>query len=247
MSRVIVLEHIFLWVMCYSLIGWIYESIVVSVQERRLVNRGFLIGPICPIYGVGAVGAALLLTPLRNTVALFVCGALLASALEYATSWSLERLFGARWWDYSQYRFNINGRVCLPGALIFGLFTVIVVKWVQPVVRVATAAVPEAAIHCSAVAIAVLLAVDIAVTVGAMQSFRNKVDELQRMVCAYGDSARSMVGGSAQRLRAAADRVLNRQQKRMLRAFPHLTPVNHKELVAQLRDAVEQTFRSPKR
>ena len=247
MNWLIALEHIFLWVMCYSFVGWIYESIVVSVQERRLVNRGFLMGPICPIYGVGAVGAALLLAPLHNTVALFVAGAVLASVLEYVTSWVMERLFDARWWDYSQYRFNINGRVCLLGALIFGLFTVIVVKWVQPIVHMVTDDVPEVAIHYLAIAIAVLLAVDIAVTVSAMQSFRDKVDELQRVVAGYGDSARSMVNGSAEWLHSAADQVFNRQQKRMFRAFPDLTSIDHKEIIAQLREAFEQAFRSTKR
>ncbi len=119
-SMIITLEHYFLWFLFYSFVGWMYESILVSCQQHRLVNRGFLNGPLCPIYGTGAIlGVALILGNVHNPIIIFLISMVGATILEYTTSWVMEQLFHARWWDYSNFRFNLQGRVCLLGALIF--------------------------------------------------------------------------------------------------------------------------------
>ena len=117
---IITLEHYFLWFLFYSFVGWVYESILVSCQQHRLVNRGFLNGPLCPIYGTGATLAIAVLGNVHNPVIIFLVSMVGATILEYSTSWVMEQLFHARWWDYSNFRFNLQGRVCLLGALIFG-------------------------------------------------------------------------------------------------------------------------------
>ena len=109
-------ETYFLWLMIYSIIGWIYESTLCSITNKKLINRGFLNGPYCPIYGSGAILVILILGRIKNPVLLFFLGALVTCSLEYLTSYVMEKLFHARWWDYSQRKFNINGRVCLIGA-----------------------------------------------------------------------------------------------------------------------------------
>ena len=114
-------EKLFLWFLFYSFCGWVYESILVSILERRPVNRGFLNGPLCPIYGVGAVGAVVVLGQVHNPLVVFLLSMVGASILEYVTSWVMEALFHARWWDYSDYKFNLNGRICLLGAFVFGV------------------------------------------------------------------------------------------------------------------------------
>ena len=111
------IKDIFLWFLLYSCIGWIYETILCSVKERRFINRGFLNGPYCPIYGVGAVVNLLALGRFTNPAMLFFAGAIMDCTLEYITSWGMEKLFHARWWDYSKKFLNINGRVCLLGAV----------------------------------------------------------------------------------------------------------------------------------
>lgn len=108
-------EKLFLWFLFYSFCGWVYESILVSILERRPVNRGFLNGPLCPIYGAGAVGAVVVLGQVHNPLVVFLFSMVGASILEYVTSWVMEALFHARWWDYSDYKFNLNGRICLLG------------------------------------------------------------------------------------------------------------------------------------
>lgn len=95
------LEYLFLWFLLYAFIGWVYESVLVSVSERRWVNRGFLNGPLCPIYGCGAVLAIVLLHDFTSPIEIFLISSFGASILEYITSWGMEKLFHARWWDYS--------------------------------------------------------------------------------------------------------------------------------------------------
>ena len=123
------LEQWFLWFVIYSLIGWVYESILCSVAGKKLVNRGFLNGPVCPIYGTGAVVVVFALSSLADKpVLLFLTSAILTTTLEYLTSWLMEKLFHARWWDYSQRFLNIHGRVCLRGFVAFGAMSVLVVR-----------------------------------------------------------------------------------------------------------------------
>lgn len=117
----------------YCFIGWIIETIFVSIKQKRLANRGFLIGPYCPIYGLSAI---LMITILKNykddTVILFIVGLFIASLLEYITSLILEKLFKVRWWDYSKNILNIDGRVCLLNSIMFGLLCIFLLRFLNP-------------------------------------------------------------------------------------------------------------------
>jgi uncharacterized membrane protein len=126
---------LFLLFILYSILGWIYESTYCSLKSRRLINRGFLNGPYIPIYGVGALSVIFLFY--EKAIALpfvFLFSMLLASFLEYATSYLLEKIFKARWWDYSNERYNINGRVYLLGVVAFGVMALIAIRLIHPAV-----------------------------------------------------------------------------------------------------------------
>ncbi|MBR0134310.1 putative ABC transporter permease [Candidatus Saccharibacteria bacterium] len=116
---------IILWFASYSFLGWVWESIYRSIVNRRFINSGFLAGPFIPIYGFGALLYILLMHVSINPFFLFFVGGILACMLEYITSWLLEKIFHARWWDYSKEKLNINGRVCLIGFLAFAFFAAI--------------------------------------------------------------------------------------------------------------------------
>lgn len=106
----------------YAILCWMLEVICKLIENKKFINRGFLIGPYCPIYGYGALLITILLKKyLDDPIALFVMGIVICSILEYLTSYFMEKLFHARWWDYSQRKFNINGRICLRTMLPFGL------------------------------------------------------------------------------------------------------------------------------
>ena len=112
----------FLLFMIYAFAGWCMEVIGKLIQYKRFINRGFLIGPYCPIYGTGAILITFLLNRyIGDPFVLFVMAILVCGTLEYLTSYFMEKIYHARWWDYSQRKFNINGRVCLNTIIPFGL------------------------------------------------------------------------------------------------------------------------------
>ena len=123
----------FLLFMIYSMIGWLMEVINQIIKEKKFVNRGFLIGPYCPIYGCGAVLITLFLNKyLSDPVTLFIMAILLCGTLEYLTSYIMEKLFNLRWWDYSKETININGRVCLRTIIPFGILGLIIMYITNP-------------------------------------------------------------------------------------------------------------------
>lgn len=131
------MQNIYIYFMLfflYSVLGWLIELVDLSIIERRLIkNRGFFIGPYCPIYGFGALLMTLFLTRYENDpLVLFFMAIVVTSILEYYTSVILEKVFKARWWDYSKMKFNINGRVLLINSLGFGFFGLILIYYFNP-------------------------------------------------------------------------------------------------------------------
>lgn len=125
----------FLYFIIYSFIGWSMEVICKVIESKKFVNRGFLIGPICPIYGYGVLSIILLIgNNTSDVLAVFLKAILICSLLEYFTSYFMEKLFKARWWDYSRKKFNINGRICLETMIPFGILGCIVIYIIHPVV-----------------------------------------------------------------------------------------------------------------
>lgn len=117
----------------YSFCGWIWESLVCPIATgHKIHNSGFLAGPCIPIYGSGAIVVCALFPVSKDWSLIFIEGAIVACFIEYLTSFVMEKLFHARWWDYSKMRFNLNGRICLEGFFIFGFFSVAAVKNAQP-------------------------------------------------------------------------------------------------------------------
>ena len=104
--------------------GWVYETIYCSVVEGEFTKRGFLFGPTCPIYGIGALAVWLVLGQISNPIIVFIIGGFLATVIEYSTGLFLERRFKKKWWDYSMFKFNLHGRICPQASAVFGAFSV---------------------------------------------------------------------------------------------------------------------------
>ena len=112
----------------YSFIGWIVEVSAFLIQDHKFVNRGFLIGPVVPIYGTGGILITILLTKYQSDpIVLFCMAVIVCSILEYLTSYIMEKIFKTRWWDYSNKKFNINGRICLSNLIVFGIMGLVMV------------------------------------------------------------------------------------------------------------------------
>lgn len=120
----------------FSVLGWVYECIYCSIKSGHWENRGFLFGPVCPIYGTGAISVFILVEyvhfmsfevpPLWQIFLIFALG---SAVLEYTTSWIMEKFFHARWWDYSNLPLNLNGRICLPASILFGVMGILILKY----------------------------------------------------------------------------------------------------------------------
>lgn len=122
----------FLLFIIFSCIGWIIETVRISIRTKEFVNRGFLIGPYCPIYGFCSIFMILLLKDISNPLILFTIAMIICSICEYITSYFMEKIFNARWWDYSKYKYNLNGRICLKNTLLFGLLGLMLIYIVYP-------------------------------------------------------------------------------------------------------------------
>ncbi len=175
--------RMFLWLMIYSFIGWVYESTLCSITAKSPVNRGFLNGPVCPVYGFGALIVILTLEDQADhLLVLFLSSILLTGVLEYVTSWALEYFFKAKLWDYSKWPFNIGGRVCLYGALVFGTLSVLVVRVVHPVIRGFVDQFSPPVLYLSSAILLVLVLFDLFVTVRHMLTLNGRLAEIQEAI-----------------------------------------------------------------
>ena len=240
-------ETLFLWFMIYSVVGWIYESILCSVAQKKFINRGFLNGPYCPIYGSGAVLVILVLGKLTNPFLLFFAGALLTCSLEYLTSFVMEKLFHARWWDYSKRKFNINGRVCLIGAVVFGAFSTVLVLWIHPLVTKLTDMLSPLARHIVSAVLFCGLVTDLVFTVQGMAGFREKIEEVSELVEQQKKALEEKIHDSeaAAKLRGRRTEIKKKftlQQRRLISAFPSLKfkKPQSNETLRSLRDVMKK-------
>lgn len=128
------IEIYFLLFISYAFLGWCMEVTCKLIQYKKFINRGFLIGPYCPIYGWGALAITILLKRyMEDPLVLFVMSTLICSIIEYLTSYFMEKKYHARWWDYSNKKFNINGRICLETLVPFGILGVAIMYGTNPI------------------------------------------------------------------------------------------------------------------
>lgn len=151
----------FILFMIYSFFGWVMEIIFTLYKDKTLVNRGFLMGPYCPIYGSGCILIILLLNRyLKDPIVLFIMSMVICSILEYVVSFTLEKLFKARWWDYSDRKFNINGRICLETLIPFGLLGCLLMYVINPFISSLVLKVPSSILNIIAIMLLVTFVID---------------------------------------------------------------------------------------
>ena len=178
----------FFYIYCFA--GWVFESTYVSIREKRPVNRGFLRLPLLPLYGTGAVMMLWVSLPFRDSLFLvYISGVIAATALEYVTGWTMERLFKMKYWDYSNQRFNVNGYICLSSSLVWGLLTIFLTEVLHPPVSDLVLALPVSLDIAGVILISILFAADTVQSVKdaldlgraleAMTGIRAELDDVQ--------------------------------------------------------------------
>lgn len=160
----------------YSFLGWIIETLFCSFQTGKFVFRGFLAGPVCPIYGFGALLVLLLLQPFsKNVLLVYVFGVILMTALEYFVSFLLEKIFKKSFWDYSNHRYNLNGRVNLVFSIFWGILCLVLVYLVHPAAETVMARMSDNVQTISAVVIIIILTADLLYSVRYTMVFNREL------------------------------------------------------------------------
>lgn len=177
----------------YSVLGWIYETTFCTIKGGKWENRGFLYGPLCPIYGAGAASLLAVMEAISNTGFeyrwwhVFAIGFFGSIVLEYSTHFTLEKLFHAYWWDYTRMPLNIKGRVCLPYSLCFGGAALIVTYLLGPFVSNLTSAITPIWYETVGLILMLILGMDMALTVSAISNFEDYVAATEESVNNYMD------------------------------------------------------------
>ncbi len=169
----------------YSFLGWIWESIYCTTKEKRWSDRGFLFGPVCPIYGtcvvivsIGFKALGILSSPTFPLWAIFIICYIVSAVAEYSTSWVLEKRFHARWWDYSDLPLNLHGRICVLSSIAFGLAGVLIVKYLIPAAEGWRDILNPMVYEVLAMLFAGLLGADIALTEASISSLLTEVEKM---------------------------------------------------------------------
>lgn len=179
----------FICFIVFSFIGWCYECLFYSIQLKKPVNSGFLHGCICPVYGIGGMLLAAFAGEVSNCRILFITGVVVCSAIEYFISWLLEYLFNARWWDYSDWPMNINGRVCVISMIGFGCAAIIGTKYIIPITFGAVGAMEQDKMMLLAGLMAILLIADIIYTLHNIDETQDKpwfIEEHSKLMEEHG-------------------------------------------------------------
>ena len=197
----------FLCFIIFSFMGWVYESIYCTIRTHHWENRGFLFGAVCPIYGVGGIVATLVFNNIfkngeATILQIFLICLLGSAVLEYSTSYVLEKLFHAMWWDYSDMPFNVHGRICLPASIGFGVAGIFVVKYISPFVFGLFDNIPPLVIETLAMLAIAVFAADLALTVSGLTELVKKMEKVEsefneRMEASYQviEGGRQLISG----------------------------------------------------
>lgn len=171
----------FLLFLIYSFLGWIIEVISVGMKEKKFINRGFLMGPYCPIYGFSAVIMIFYLNHYKdNILTVFLLAVIVCSIIEYFVSYIMEKLFSARWWDYSNRKFNLNGRVCLSNAIAFGVLGVILVYYLNPFLNSLLTNIRSSILNIIAIILFVLFLTDFIISFSITFKLKNTVKKIHK-------------------------------------------------------------------
>lgn len=160
----------------YSIFGWIIEVINEIITCHRFVNRGFLIGPYCPIYGCGGVLITIFLSKYySHPITLFILAVVICSVLEYLASYLMEKLFNLRWWDYSNRKYNINGRICAETMLPFGLLGLVMIYLINPLLFKLYSLMSQPVLHKVSIIIIIVFTIDCLITLFTLISIKSDI------------------------------------------------------------------------
>lgn len=215
----------------YSFIGWLIEVIGKLIEKHKFINRGFLIGPICPIYGHGCILMILTLSRYKdNPLTLFVNAIFICSLLEYFTSYFMEKIFKARWWDYSTRKFNLNGRICAETMIPFGILGTLVICVINPIFEYLLNLFNFETIKITAIVLFIIYIIDYTISLIIMFGFKGTLKTVEK-------------DGTEEITKKVKKILINKNvlYKRLVEAFPNF--MNPKERLLLIKARVEKELK----
>ncbi len=175
--------YLILYFFVYGFLGWCTEVAFAACKERKFVNRGFLNGPICPIYGIGVGIVVQFLTPYKeNLVLLYIASVVMVTALEWVTGFILEKIFHNKWWDYSKMPLNLNGYVCLLFSLIWGAACVLIVDFIHPLIHKVLSWIPFPVGMTLIVVLGIVMFADLYVTASTILKMNKHLEKMKEII-----------------------------------------------------------------
>lgn len=226
----------------YAFLGWVAEVIYAALTTGKLVNRGFLNGPICPIYGFGMLALLALMDYVgQNLFVQFLAGMAITTAIELVGGWALYKLFHTRWWDYSMFRFNLGGYICLRFSLLWGVASLGMVRIVHPLVERGVdwmvELIPPIPMMLLIGLLAAVFVADVALSAAAavgLNKYLTRIDELRGSIHAVSDKLTDVIGGNALEL----DEVMDNERLQL-----RLAAMEGRENTAELREQLLELAR----
>lgn len=231
----------FLLFIIYSIAGWLMEVICKSIEAKKFINRGFLIGPYCPIYGWGAIAITILLHRYTDDwIVLFFMSIIACGILEYTTSYVMEKLFHARWWDYSRRKYNINGRICLETLIPFGILGLLIMYVTNPFILKCLTKLPQNNLNIIAGVLFAIFVIDSIISLKVVSNVRTVGTKLSKENGTM-DNTEEMTAKVKEILLGKS--ILNR---RLIHAYPNLqaTLKKRKEEIKRKTEAVKEEIKS---
>ncbi len=235
----IIINYVFMFFV-FSAIGWAIECTYRSLGEKKIINSGFLYGPMCPIYGTGCLVFELILVPLsqpieKRLIPVLLLGMVLADIVEYATSYIMEKLFNARWWDYSNNFLNLHGRICFKHTCYWAIFAFVYVYIIAPMYQYVLSFIPQNIRTVAVFVILAVLAVDLTLTVKAaadINKLMKKLDAFKATVSEKAEFIKDAAENKYEELLSGTDKLtelrqeFSKQYSDILSGFKELTANN---------------------
>lgn len=247
------LYYFVLYFFIYGFFGWCTEVAYASVKQKKFINRGFLNGPICPIYGVGVGLVVQLLMPVKdNLIVLYVMAALLVTVIEGLTGFFMDKIFHHKWWDYSRQPLNIGGYVCLIFSMIWGVACVLIVRVIHPIVQLALSWLPLAVGILLIIVLGIVLAADMYVTASGILKLNKHLEAMDKIALELKELSDKVGANIFENVMETMDKQEELKHKyqemthqtakvteRLMKAFPKMESRKHKDILEQIKKAVK--------
>ena len=245
------LYHILAFFLIYSCLGWCVEVVYAAATTGQLVNRGFLNGPVCPIYGFGMILVLFFLTPLEdNLLLLYLGGVILPSALELVGGWALYKLYRTRWWDYTDKPFNIGGYVCLEFSLMWGVGAMVMVKAIHPTIAALVNIIPPLVGFVLMCLLYAVYAADVVATAIAASDLARELDALEKVadsMHAVSDAMTEILGTTALDMDQKMDESRLQLKLAAAEARDNVPKLKPREAMAAIRARTDEAMETARR